>query len=91
MNTAPTPTLDQHRLPGRNIRADRSPRPAVYSSNFGVCPGSTHPAGLFIRAIDTRPSALFTRPTNSSITFGMFPAALITVGFAISVGMPVLS
>ena len=57
------------------------------SSNSGFCPGSTQPLGLFIRAMLNRDSLEFTRPTNSSISFGLFPAAVIRVGDLISVGI----
>src|ERR1051325_1109782 len=59
----------------------------VYSSNSGVCPGSTHPLGLFILAMLTVSVREFTRPMSSSMIFGLFPAAAMTVGFSISVGM----
>ena len=57
-------------------------RTTVYSSNYGVCPGSIHPLGLRMRATLTSAVPEFTRPTNSSITFGLFPAAATTVGLA---------
>ena len=53
----------------------------VYSSNSGVCAGSTHPPGLRMRATLTSAVPEFTRPTNSSISFGLFPAAATTAGF----------
>src|ERR1043166_7601932 len=59
----------------------------VYSSNSGVCPGSTHPLGLCIRATLTPEVFEFTRPMTSSMIFGLFPAAAMTEGFSISVGM----
>jgi hypothetical protein len=59
----------------------------VNSSNSGVCPGSTQPDGLRMCAMLTASSRLLTRPMNSSINFGLLPAASIRVGLAISVGM----
>src|SRR5436305_2361284 len=54
----------------------RTPRSTpVYSSNSGVWPGSTQPLGLFILATLTSAVAEFTRPTYSSMIFGLFPAA----------------
>src|SRR4051812_38405650 len=50
-------------------------RTTVYSSNSGVCPGSTQPLGLFIRAIETPSVFEFTRPMYSSMIFGLLPAA----------------
>ena len=59
----------------------------MYSSNSGVCPGSTQPLGLFMRA--TLHAAVFelTRPMNSSMRFGLLPAASITEGCLMCVGM----
>lgn len=57
------------------------------SSNSGVWPGSTQPPGLLMRATLTFDVPLFTRPTNSSMSLGLFPAAWMTVGFGISVAM----
>src|SRR4051794_16284090 len=62
-------------------------RTTVYSSNAGVRPGSLQPAGLVIRATLTAAVPLFTRPKNSSITLGLFPAASITAGRAMSWNM----
>jgi hypothetical protein len=59
----------------------------VISSNSGLCPGSTQPAGDFIRATLTVACPELTRPAYSSIRLGLFPAAAITVGRSISVGM----
>ena len=56
----------------------------MYSSNSGVCAGSSQPCGLVIRAMLTRASPVFTRPTNSSIVFGSVPSAGTTVGLSIS-------
>src|SRR6185295_19510784 len=58
---------------------------SVYSSNSGVCPGSIHPPGLFMRATLSFDVFEFTRPTNSSMIFGLLPAAATTVGFAMCV------
>ena len=55
----------------------------MYSSNSGVCPGSTQPGGLVIRATLAPAVPEFTRPTNSSIRFGLFPADWMMVGFSI--------
>ena len=64
---------------------------SVYSSNCGVCPGSTQPGGLVIRATLTPALPEFTSPTNSSIFFGLLPADSMIVGFSISLAMPGLS
>ena len=58
----------------------------MYSSNSGVCPGSTQPGGLVMRATLAPAVPVFTRPTNSSIRFGLFPADWMTVGFSIVLG-----
>jgi hypothetical protein len=63
---------------------------SVYSSNSGVWPGSAQPPGLRMWAMLTAASPLFTLPTYSSISFGLLPAAVIRVGFPISVGMVLL-
>src|SRR5205085_5995024 len=73
--------------PSRVVTRNMPHSTSVYSSNSGVCPGSTHPDGLFIRATLTASVREFTRPTNSSMIFGLFPAAAMTVGFSISVAM----
>src|SRR5579862_4368420 len=62
-------------------------RTTVYSSKSGFCPGSTHPAGLRMWAILTASVFELTRPTYSSIAFGLLPAATMRVGFAMSSGM----
>src|SRR3954454_8503034 len=62
-------------------------RTTVYSSNSGVCPGSTQPGGLCMRATETAAVSLFTRPMYSSIRFGLFPAASMTFGELMCVGM----
>src|SRR5262249_41064794 len=49
-------------------------------------PGSIQPAGLRICAILTSPWPELTRPTYSSISFGLLPAASIRVGLAINLG-----
>src|SRR5579864_2067270 len=59
----------------------------VNSSNSGVCPGSSHPCGLRMWATLVADVLEFTRPTYSSIIFGLFPAALMRVGCGIRVGM----
>src|SRR4051794_2824064 len=59
----------------------------VYSSNSGACPGSTQPGGLCMRATETAAVSLFTRPMYSSIRFGLFPAASMTFGELMCVGM----
>src|SRR5882724_1411259 len=59
----------------------------VYSSNCGVCPGSTQPDGLRMCATLTTSVFEFTRPMTSSMSFGLLPAAVIRVGFSMSVGM----
>src|SRR5207244_7194785 len=52
----------------------------VYSSNAGVCPGSTQPCGLRMCATLTVLVPELTRPMYSSIAFGRLPAATIRVG-----------
>ena len=64
----------------RNMPASTS----VYSSNSGVCPGSIHPDGLRMRATLTDGVSVATRPMNSSMRFGLFPAAWITRGLSTS-------
>jgi hypothetical protein len=49
-----------------------------------VWPGSTQPPGLRMCATLIAPEPVFTRPTNSSISFGLLPAAAIRVGCAMS-------
>ena len=83
-----------HRLPRAHIRASRlrystrnMPRKTtVTSSNSGRCPGSTQPSGETMRATLTFACSELTRPTNSSICFGLLPAAATTVGAAMSLG-----
>src|SRR5437868_1970173 len=62
-------------------------RTTVYSSKSGVCPGSTQPAGLRMCARLTASVLELTRPTYSSIAFGLLPAATMRVGLLISSGM----
>jgi hypothetical protein len=59
----------------------------VISSKSGRWPGSTHPSGERIRATLTDAWPEFTRPAYSSIRFGLFPAAWITDGASISLGI----
>src|SRR3989442_8128124 len=59
----------------------------VYSSNSGVCPGSTQPAGLRMCATLTAAVFELTRPTYSSICFGTLPAATMRAGWAMCSGM----
>src|SRR5579864_529213 len=59
----------------------------VISSNSGRWPGSRQPAGDTIRATLRFKWPEFTRPAYSSIRFGGVPAALITEGAAMTVGM----
>ena len=66
--------------PSRDLTRSVPDRTIVYSSNSGVCPGSTHPWGLRIRATLTSEVPLATRPRNSSIRFGLFPAACTIFG-----------
>lgn len=54
---------------------------------LGRLPGLHQPPGLVIRATLSASVAEFTRPMNSSIFFGLFPAAWITVGVEMCVGM----
>src|SRR5476651_1046056 len=62
-------------------------RTTVNSSNSGVWPGSTQPAGLVMRATLRASVFEFTRPMNSSIFFGGWPAAVMMDGEAMRVGM----
>ena len=48
---------------------------------FRRLPGSDQPDGLFMRAMLTAVVPEFTRPMNSSISFGGCPAASMVVGF----------
>src|SRR5437763_10715895 len=84
MTASPAPTSI---APSRVVTRSDPRRTTVYSSNSGVCPGSTHPLGLFIRA--TLHAVVFelTRPMNSSILFGLLPAASMTDGCLMCVGM----
>src|SRR5436309_11946966 len=59
----------------------------VNSSKLGVWPGSTHPPGLRMWATLAEDVFEFTRPMYSSMSFGLFPAAWMRVGWAMSVGM----
>src|SRR5450432_1871494 len=54
----------------------------VYSSNSGVCPGSSHPCGLRMWATLTAEVFELTRPMYSSISLGLLPAAAMRVGCA---------
>ena len=58
------------------------------SSNSGVWPGSTHPPGDRMWATLTASWPLFSRPTYSSMSLGLFPAASTRVGEEMSVGTP---
>ena len=62
----------------------------VISSNSGRWPGSSQPDGDVIRATLTAAWPEFTRPANSSIFFGLVPAAATTAGAAMSFGMMAL-
>src|SRR5688572_11033587 len=59
----------------------------VYSSKSGRWPGSTQPEGERMWATLTRSSPLLTRPTYSSISFGLVPAASTRDGDWISSGI----
>ena len=78
----PFATMRDDRLTGQNLdnTAFRSNQQFAAQHQgilveLGVCPGSTQPLGLFIRA--TLSSSVFelTRPMNSSMIFGLLPAA----------------
>src|ERR1017187_3148604 len=58
----------------------------VNSSNSGVWPGSCQPPGLRMCATLVALVAEFTRPTYSSISLGLLPAASTRVGLAMNVG-----
>src|SRR5579863_6441788 len=74
-------------VPSRVATRSMPARTSVYSSNSGVCPGSTQPPGLFMRAMLAASVFVFTRPTNSWMILGLFPAAVTWVGAAMNVGM----
>ena len=59
----------------------------VYSQNSGRCRGSVQPPGERMWAMLSAVVALLTRPTYSSISFGLFPAASIRVGRSMCFGM----
>src|SRR4051794_11269448 len=59
---------------------------SVYSSNSGRWPGSSQPSGDCMRATLRRSSPVLTRPTNSSISLGIVPAAWTRLGLAMSSG-----
>ena len=59
----------------------------MYSSNSGVCPGSIYPDGLRMRAMLTDFVCVATRPMNSSIRFGLLPAASMIRGLSTSFAM----
>src|SRR5262245_36464580 len=62
----------------------------VYSSNSGVCPGSTQPEGLCMWATLTAVVPELTRPTYSSMAFGLLPAATMRVAFGMRMGVRVI-
>src|SRR3954447_21111078 len=84
MTASPAPTSITL---SRVVTRSEPRRTTVYSSNSGVCPGSTHPLGLFIRATLHAEVFELTRPMNSSIRFGLLPAASMTDGCLMCVGM----
>jgi hypothetical protein len=57
----------------------------VYSSKSGRCAGSSHPAGLCMRAILTAAVLLFTLPKYSSMIFFFVPAASMICGRSMNV------
>src|SRR5947209_13290772 len=61
----------------------------VNSSNSGLCPGSCQPPGLRICAMLTAEVPELTRPTYSSINFGLLPAAVTRLGWEISMGFAI--
>ena len=82
--------------PGR--RARRAPRPRARRAGSprarpctrrsrGRWPGSTQPSGERMWATLTRSSPVLTRPTYSSISLGLVPAASTLEGFWISSGI----
>ena len=76
--------------PARHLRVRRARVPlstTLISRNSGRWPGSSQPLGDVMRATLTFWSLEFTRPTNSSICLGLLPAAVIRVGWAMSLGM----
>src|SRR5579862_6504262 len=62
-------------------------RTTVISVNSGRCPGSTQPLGERMRATLTAVLLVLGRPTYSSMILGLFPAASMTIGWAIKRGM----
>ena len=59
-------------------------RTSVHSSKSGRWPGSTQPSGERMRATLRRSSPVLTRPTYSSISFGLVPAASTRLGLSMS-------
>src|SRR5580700_3853101 len=62
-------------------------RTTVNSSNAGVWPDSSHPAGLRMWATLAAEVCEFTRPMYSSMSLGLLPADWMRVGCEIRVGM----
>src|SRR6185437_12504075 len=73
--------------PSRCSTRNEPRKTTVNSAKSGVCPGSTQPPGLRMRATLTALVCEFTRPIYSSISFGLFPAAVTRAGESISVGI----
>src|SRR5258708_31658434 len=73
-------------VPSLYVTRKRPLRTMVYSSNSGVCPGSTHPAGLRMWATLRRLSLVLSWPMYSSMILGMLPADCTRVGFSICFG-----
>ncbi len=61
--------------PSRVVTRSMPARTTVYSSKSGFWPGSTQPDGLRMRATEMPALSLAMRPMNSSIRFGLLPAA----------------
>ena len=65
---------------GRVFHAEHAAQHNRELIESGLCPGSSQPAGLLIWATLAAELAVFTRPTYSSMIFGLVPAAAIREG-----------
>lgn len=79
-------------VPSSLSTVSRPDNTTVYSSNSGRCPGSDHPVGLSITAIDAASLDVETRPTNSAMVLGGVPGEGTTTGLSMScaIGFPFL-
>src|SRR5437764_13821419 len=77
------------KLPSLCVTRTRPRNTMVYSSNSGVWPGSSQPAGLRIWATLIPGCRVFRWPTYSSMILGRFPAACTRAGRSIRMGKSV--